>query len=85
MSFVVYHIKSTQVHKTFSEESSAKRSTTCINRRYPGKYAYASREAYDRDVVKMVERVNLISGQKYMEPSNTPHYCSPSSETYWSM
>jgi hypothetical protein len=40
---------------------------------------------YDRDVVKMVERVNLMSGQKYMEPSNTPHYCSPSSETYWSM
>ena len=37
------------------------------------------------DCVRMVERTNLISGKKYMEPSNTPNYCSPSSETYWSM
>lgn len=33
----------------------------------------------------MVERVNLMSGQKYMEDENTPLACSPSSETYWSM
>lgn len=83
--FVVYHIKSTMVHKTFSEESSAKRSATFINRRYPGQYQYASVEVYNNDIVKMVERVNLLSGEKYMEPSNTPNYCSPSSESYWSM
>lgn len=35
--------------------------------------------------VKMVERVNLMSGKTYMEAENTPNYCSPASEAYWSM
>lgn len=35
--------------------------------------------------VPLVERINFITGEKYMELSDTPHYCSPSSETYWSM
>jgi hypothetical protein len=33
----------------------------------------------------MVERVNIMGGAKYMERYDTPYYCSPSSETYWSM
>jgi hypothetical protein len=33
----------------------------------------------------MVERVNLMSGEKYMEAEDTPNYCSPASEAYWSM
>jgi hypothetical protein len=33
----------------------------------------------------MVERTNLMTGQKFMEDVNTPHFCSPSSESYWSM
>lgn len=32
-----------------------------------------------------VERVNAVSGVKFMERFDTPYYCSPSSETYWSM
>jgi hypothetical protein len=35
--------------------------------------------------VKMVERVNLMSGQKYMEAEDTPNFLSPASEAYWSM
>ena len=34
---------------------------------------------------EMVERTNLMTGKKYLEPKNTPLCCSPSSETYWSM
>ena len=34
---------------------------------------------------EMVERVNLMSGKKYMERRDTPRFCSPSSEAYWSM
>ena len=34
---------------------------------------------------EMVERVNLMSGNKYMERRDTPLCCSPSSETFWSM
>lgn len=32
-----------------------------------------------------VERRNILNGQKFMERYDTPYYCSPSSETYWSM
>ncbi len=33
----------------------------------------------------MVERVNMMGGARYMERFDTPRYCSPSSEAYWSM
>jgi hypothetical protein len=32
-----------------------------------------------------VTKTNLIGGKEYQERYDTPHYCSPSSETYWSM
>ena len=31
-----------------------------------------------------VKRRNLMSGKDFMEAADTPYYCSPSSETYWS-
>jgi hypothetical protein len=31
-----------------------------------------------------VEMVNLQSGKKFQERYDTPYYCSPRSETYWS-
>jgi hypothetical protein len=31
-----------------------------------------------------VARKNLLSGKEYQERYDTPHYCSPSSESYWS-
>jgi len=32
-----------------------------------------------------VKRVNLMGGAEYTERYDTPRYCSPSSEAYWSM
>ena len=32
-----------------------------------------------------VERVNIMTGKKFMEDVDTPFFCSPSSESYWSM
>jgi hypothetical protein len=32
-----------------------------------------------------VERVNIMTGKKFMEDIDTPYFCSPSSESYWSM
>ena len=34
---------------------------------------------------RMVTRTNLMSGREYQEDVNTPNFCSPSSESYWSM
>ncbi len=33
----------------------------------------------------MVTRKNLMGGASYQERYDTPRYCSPSSEAYWSM
>lgn len=42
-----------------------------------------------RYIVKIVEtyvlRRNLMGGAEYRERYDTPYYCSPSSESYWSM
>jgi len=32
-----------------------------------------------------VTRKNLMSGREYQERYDTPYFCSPSSESYWSM
>jgi hypothetical protein len=34
---------------------------------------------------RTVTRKNLMSGVEFQEDVNTPYFCSPSSETYWSM
>jgi hypothetical protein len=33
----------------------------------------------------MVEKTNMMTGKKFLESENTPYYCSPASESYWSM
>jgi hypothetical protein len=39
-------------------------------------------------VVKLIEtfviRTNLMGGKEFTERYDTPYYCSPSSESYWS-
>ena len=32
-----------------------------------------------------VTRTNMMGGREYQERYDTPRYCSPSSESYWSM
>ncbi len=32
----------------------------------------------------MVTRTNVMGGKEFKERYDTPYYCSPSSETYWS-
>ena len=31
-----------------------------------------------------ITRTNILSGAEFQERYDTPYYCSPSSETYWS-
>jgi len=33
----------------------------------------------------MVTSRNMMNGKEFKERYDTPYYCSPSSETYWSM
>lgn len=51
----------------------------------PEDLAVAEIGHYRSNIEKMVKKVNMMSGQEYYESVNTPNYCSPSSEAYWSM
>lgn len=48
-------------------------------------YGVSEYEYYTKHIEKQVQRKNLLTGKTFYESVNTPHYCSPSSETYWSM
>jgi hypothetical protein len=47
-------------------------------------YAIAEINYFYKTIDQTVERVNLMSGKTFRESVNTPYYCSPSSESYWS-
>jgi hypothetical protein len=47
-------------------------------------YAIADRDYYYKNIEKRVTRKNFMTGEEFQESVNTPYYCSPSSETYWS-
>ena len=95
MAYVIYEKESTRIVRLridradhFVTLSGAKRSMMAIAKKN-GKpvdfYDIAPTEEYHKNIEKMVERTNLMSGMKYMESVNTPNYCSPASEAYWSM
>jgi hypothetical protein len=44
----------------------------------PSKFVRFIRKTY-------VTRTNMMTKQEYQERYDTPHFCSPSSESYWSM
>lgn len=33
---------------------------------------------------RLVTKTNFMTGKEFQEQADTPYYCSPSSETYWS-
>jgi hypothetical protein len=90
MSYVIYVIKSTRLvsRKPYKTLAAAKSAITRGERNGTidrDLVAIASTTDFYGRIEGMVERTNLLSGQKYMEAVNTPSYCSPSSEAYWSM
>ena len=47
-------------------------------------YGLAESEYYHKTIERTVTRKNFMTGEEFEESINTPYYCSPSSETYWS-
>lgn len=91
MGYVVYDTVTTRIVKTkgrgdtYATEAAAKAAVTRGTKAGVTTLAVLETNAYYKDVEKMVIRTNLLSGKEYMESVNTPSYCSPSSEAYWSM
>jgi hypothetical protein len=82
--------------KSFDSEAGAKRSVTCAQKRAAKllaknkraglkDYGYMSAEDWANRVVPMKKVRSLMSGVEMEIPADTPIYCDPSSETYWSM
>ena len=73
--------------KIYPTERGAKGACTKLNKDYGNttQWKVMTVAEYNARPVKMVERTNLMSGQKYMEAEDTPNFCSPASESYWSM
>lgn len=95
MGYVVYNTESTRIEtvkrwgkEVFATEAAAKSARTRILKKKgysPEQLAVAEVAHYHKEIEKMVERVNLMSGKTYTESVNTPSYLSPASESYWSM
>jgi hypothetical protein len=50
------------------------------------KHTYRASQGFRYEIHEtMVKRTNMMGGAEYMERYDTPRYCSPSSEAYWSM
>jgi len=49
------------------------------------KHTWLRRDGYRYEIHEtFVTRRNLLTGQEFQERYDTPYYCSPSSETFWS-
>ena len=90
--FYVYNLKTSQVMQTRKGKSTwkslgaAKAFRTRMARMgyNTDEYGIVDTSLYSL-IEQQVEKVNLMTGETYMESVNTPSCCSPSSETYWSM
>jgi hypothetical protein len=50
------------------------------------KHTWRSSQGFRYEIHEtMVTRTNMMGGAEYQERYDTPRYCSPSSEAYWSM
>lgn len=90
MGYVVYNAETTRklTDRTFRSEAAAKAARTRAAK--AGEidatdYAVAESGDFHDNIEKFVTRTNLLSGKEYQERVNTPIYCSPASESYWSM
>ena len=87
--FVIYNKGTTVVVGGSETERGAKmRLTRMVNTGViteRNEHAIVEFDVFYNTIEKFVERTNLMSRKKYMERINTPGYCSPSCESYWSM
>ncbi len=71
----------TRLHKKWLQENNI-----CVSNDGPMfEYGIADKNWFHDFIEKQVVKRNLITGEEFTEPTNRPYYCSPSSESYWSM
>lgn len=97
--FVVYHKETTKFLRIlrngywqdarFETESAAKACLTRQSKKDPKfngeEYAIADSKTFHEKIEKHETKKNMMSGKEFTQPVNTPSYCDPSCESYWSM
>ena len=90
--FVVYHKETTKivgsrVHNTWKSSGAAKGHLNRMAKMgyNTSEYAVADYSLFLDTIEKTVVRTHLMTGKPFTESANTPYFCSPSSESYWSM
>ena len=92
--FVIYNTTTTAIvtERAFSTRyyataSAAKAAVTRFAKKgivKKDQVAVVEDDYYFANIEGKVKRVNMMSGLEYYESVNTPSFCSPSSESYWS-
>ena len=95
MSYVIVNTVSRRLYKksghvcamSYATQQGARTAATKLNTKSDSSdYIVMSQAQFEYYYpVKMVERVNMMSGKTYMEAEDTPNFCSPASESHWSM
>lgn len=99
MSYVIYNKQSTVIYtyvrrnpwkrvESYATFGAAKAAFTRLSKKgevNEQDWSIADSELFYMLIEKHVTKKNLMSGEEFRERVNTPHYCSPSSESYWSM
>lgn len=92
MSYVVYNTQTTRIvgsrnTKHFKSAGAAKAHLTRMGKQGYDvtEFSIAETKTFYDSIELSVTKTNLLSGQEFQERANTPAYCSPASESYWSM
>ena len=98
--YVIYNNETTKIlgghNKSYKTLAAAKSAISRLRKQIPASdwgtasdplfvYAIAEINEFYKNIEKTVERTNIMTGKTFRESVNTPSYCSPSSESYWSM
>jgi len=92
--FVIVNVVTEKLYKrkgdfcsaSYETERGARQVCTKLNKTTDAEHIVLPSDQYRVQFpVKMVQRHNMMSGLPYMEAEDTPSYCSPASEAYWSM
>lgn len=90
MSYVAYHVETTLLlnRKTYATPAAAKAAITrhlkCTTHGDQQAYSIADSVEFHNSIEQQVPRINAMSGETYYERINTPSFCSPASDAYWS-
>lgn len=99
MSFVVYNVKTTKLlrmpsggvgcyKETYATVAAAKAALTRAVKKGKAQfneYGIAELGEFRNKIEKTETKRNLLTGEEFTQPVNTPRCCDPSSELYWSM